>query len=70
MQAVFGEFMLNKYHGVKFPRSRKAYAKMGEDIADFYQQLLENRFVESPQWPSVLETEVRELKVGEPVAYL
>jgi hypothetical protein len=27
---------------------------MGEDIAEFYQQLLEKRFVESGQWPSVL----------------
>jgi hypothetical protein len=62
--------MLNKYHGVKFPRSKKAYTKMGEDIADFYQQLLEKRFAESPQWPSVLETEVRQLKVGETVGYL
>lgn len=45
MQAAFGEFMVNKYHGVKFPRNRKTYAKMGEDIAEFYQQLMEKRFV-------------------------
>lgn len=62
--------MINKLHGVKFPRTKKAYVKMGEDIADFYQQLIENRFVQSPHWPSVFETEGRELKVGEPVAYL
>jgi hypothetical protein len=46
--------MLNKYHGVKFPRTKKGYLKMGEDIAEFYQQLIEKRFVESDQWPSVL----------------
>lgn len=62
--------MLNKYHGVKFPRSKKGYVKMGEDIAAFYQQLLDKRFLESPLWPSVLETEGRELKVGETVGYL
>ena len=62
--------MINKYHGVKFPRTKKGYAKMGEDIADFYQQIIDKKFVESTQWPSVLETEVRELKVGETVGYL
>ena len=62
--------MINKYHGVKFPRTKKGYAKMGEDIADFYHQIIDKKFVESTQWPSVLETEVRELKVGETVGYL
>lgn len=37
--------MINKYHGVKFPRSKKGYAKMGEDIADFYQQILDKKLV-------------------------
>lgn len=46
--------MVNKYHGVKFPKTKKSYAKMGEDIAEFYQQMIEKRFVESSQWPSVL----------------
>ena len=44
-QNSYGEFMINKYHGVKFPRSKKGYAKMGEDIADFYQQILDKKLV-------------------------
>ena len=56
MQGAFGEFMINKYHGVKFPKSKKGYLKMSEDITAFYEQILDKTLVESSQWPSVLET--------------
>lgn len=62
--------MINKYHGVKFPKSKKGYLKMSEDITTFYEQILDKTFVESSQWPSVLETESKDFKVGEIVAYL
>jgi hypothetical protein len=62
--------MINKLHGVKFPRNKKGYQKLSEDMADFYEGILDNKFEESDLWPSVRETEHAEVKVGDTVAYL
>lgn len=62
--------MINKYHGIKFPKSKKGYLKMSEDMTAFYEQILDKTLVESSQWPSVLETESKDFKVGEIIAYL
>ena len=62
--------MINKLHGIKFPKSKKSYAKLIEEIANFYEILLSNCFEESNAWPSVPETETTDLKVGDVVAYL
>ena len=62
--------MVNKLHGVKFPRSKKAYVKLTETMAAFYKNLLDESFEESQIWPSAPETEVSDLKPGNVVAYL
>ena len=33
---MYGDFMVNKLHGVKFPKSKKGYAKLADDMMDFY----------------------------------
>lgn len=43
---------------------------MSEDMTAFYEQILDKTLVESSQWPSVLETESKDFKVGEIIAYL
>lgn len=37
--------MINKLHGVKFPKTKKGYVKLSEDMADFYEQIMEERYV-------------------------
>lgn len=37
--------MINKYHGVKFPKTKKAYVKISEEMYDFYQQIIDQKFV-------------------------
>jgi hypothetical protein len=46
--------MISKYHGVKFPKGKKGYTKMADDMAEFYKLIIDKKFVESTQWPSVL----------------
>jgi hypothetical protein len=36
--------MINKLHGVRFPRNKKGYTKLSEEMATFYEQLLDNQF--------------------------
>lgn len=43
-QSVYGEFMINKLHGVKFPKSKKGYIKLTDDMTHFYERMLEDRF--------------------------
>ena len=44
--------MLNKLHGVKFPRSKKAYLRLAEDIATFYEALFPLRPAEPEDNPN------------------
>jgi len=48
--------MINKLHGVKFPKTRKNYQKLCEDMAYFYDKMLDGRFEESNIWPLEPET--------------
>ena len=43
-KGTYGDFMINKLHGVKFPRNKKGYQKLSEDMASFYDDILEDRF--------------------------
>ena len=61
-QGTYGDFMINKLHGVKFPRSKKGYQKLSEDMASFYEDIMEDRFEESSLWPSVPETETADFQ--------
>jgi hypothetical protein len=36
--------MINKYHGVKFPKNKKGYSKICDDMTDFYQQIIDKKF--------------------------
>ena len=36
--------MINKLHGIKFPKTKKGYNKLSEDMADFYDQIINNKF--------------------------
>lgn len=36
--------MLNKLHGVKFPRSKKNYVKLSEEMNNFYELIIEDKF--------------------------
>ena len=35
-QSSYGDFMINKLHGLKFPKNKKGYQKLSEDMASFY----------------------------------
>ena len=39
-QHSYSEFMNNKFHGVKFPKNKKGYLKLSEEMISFYQELL------------------------------
>ena len=62
--------MINKLHGIKFPKNKKGYQKLGDSMSSFYEEILDDQFEESTLWPSVPETETAELKVGDVVSYL
>jgi hypothetical protein len=34
--------MINKLHGIKFPKSKKGYIKLCKEMEEFYDDLIEN----------------------------
>ena len=39
-QSSYGDFMINKLHGLKFPKNKKGYQKLSEDMASFYEDII------------------------------
>jgi hypothetical protein len=62
--------MVNKLHGVKFPKNKKGYTKLTEEMADFYESIIEDKFEQSGRWPVSAKVANADLKVGDTVAYL
>lgn len=44
MKNAYGDFMINKLHGVKFPKIKKGYIKLCDDMTSFYQEIMDERF--------------------------